>query len=514
MRLIAEKLKSKIPVASLFISIFVAWLVLPFVYGFPIVAFFIFFVSVSSLVYLLREEKTWFDTWLYVGILALSFFLIYRANGFLLFFDFIFIIFFGSLLIRPLLKEHDVFSIIFTPLQVMKQSFLGKNIFPYIFKIPKKYSEKNVFSEFIPTILITILIIAITIPLLASANPFFNNTLQNILKFFNLDWLFKFIFAESLEIYFLRNIVFFLLIYWIPRLLTVSVQGINASERKQYFSINYLIPKTAIAGLLVIFFTTQIQLYFASNKTLLSMGYANSRLTNEVFFQVTIVAFIVFLLAYFDKNRKKWNTLLTYFLTVEAFFLIGIAFKSVYDYSSLNGFTQKRLWGYASMSWLTGAFILFIFYYIKQFSHLRFAKQILAYTVTIILLINLLNFDYLIAHVSKPTVAGAIDYIYLSRLSPDGQNYKEILTIAQKEAEKEHYLDAANNSIVYQVLNKIEFLKNKYGTRNYINTFNFAEYKEYLAVKDIDKQGLINMIDNTRQKYTPQSLTPVPSPTQ
>lgn len=505
MKLIAEKLNSKIPAASLLISIIVAWLFLPFNYGFPLVAFFIFFVSVGTLVYFLKKERSLFDSSLYLSILALSFFTIYRANEFLRFFDFIFIIFFGSLLISPVLKEHDVFSIIFMPLQVIKQSFIAGNIFPYMLKIPKKYREKNIFREYLPTILITLLVLAITLPLLASANPFFNAILQNIIKFFNLDWLFNFIFADSFETYILRLIIFALLFYWIPKLLTLSVQRIKTSEKKQYFSINYLIPKTAIAILLIIFFITQIQLYFASNETLLRMGYTNSRLTNEVFFQVTIVAFIIFLLAYFDKKRKKWHTLLTYFLMIEAFFLIIIAFKSVYDYSTLNGFTHKRLWGYASMSWLTGALILFIFYFKKQYLHLYFVRQILTYTIAIILLINLLNFDYLIAHVSKPTVAGAVDYDYLSRLSPDGHNSTEILSKSLQEAEKKHFLDDSKNGILYQAIYKIEFLKHKYGSGNYINTFNIAEYREYLNIKDIDTQTLLKNIEDTRQKYTPKT---------
>src|SRR5947207_952344 len=109
----AEKLKSRISAVSLFISIIASWLIVPLMSGFPIVAFFIFFVSVGTLVFLLRKNKTWFDTILYFGILLLSFFTIYRANQFLQFFDFIFIIFFGSLLIKPILEDEDAFTILF-----------------------------------------------------------------------------------------------------------------------------------------------------------------------------------------------------------------------------------------------------------------------------------------------------------------------------------------------------------------------------------------------------------------
>lgn len=506
MRLFAEKLKSKIPVISLIISILVAWLVVPPVTGFPMVALFIFFVCVSSLVYLLKKQKTWFDTMLYAGILILSFFTIYRANEFLQFFDILFIIFFGSLLVRPLIEEHGLFTILLSPLLVIKKTLFIQSAFPYVFRVPKKFVNKNYVREYLPTIFITLLVMSITIPLLASANPFFNAHLQDILKFLNLEWLFKFLFADSFTVYIFRIFVLVLLIYWIPRILTVSVEGMTTQEKKQLFSINYLFPKAAMAGLLIIFFITQLQLYFASHETLRSLGYTNSRLTNEVFFQVTIVAFIVFLLAYFDKTRKKWNTRLTYFLTIEAFFLIGIAFKSVYDYSTLNGFTQKRLWGYTSMAWLTGTLITFVYYYKQQTSHLRFMKQIITYTLGIVLLVNILNFDYLISHVSKPTVAGAIDYSYLSGLSPDGRYYKETLTALMAESEKTNF-DYEKTYYVYYLLGNIDFLNYKYGTRKDINTFNITEYQEYLSVKDINTESLRQKIRDTQQKNTPKDQT-------
>lgn len=500
MKLLAEKLNSAIPVLALVISIVTAWLMVPPVSGPPMVAFFLFAVSISSLIYLVRKDKTWFDTMLYLGVLALAFFTIYRANGFMQFFDFVFIFFFGSLLVRPLLEEHGVFSIILSPLIVIANSFTSKNIFPYRFEIPVKKPEKNYFRELIPTLLVTLLILLITIPLLASANPFFNQLLQNTLKFFNLDWLTKFIFADRFEVYIFRFIFAVLFIYCIPRILTLSVEGIKSLPAKQFFSINYLYPKLAMAGLLIIFFITQLQLYFASNEALRSLGYTNSRLTNEVFFQVTIVAFIVFLLAYFDKSRAKWNTRLSYFLTIESYFLIAIAFKSVFDYSSQNGFTQKRLWGYTTMTWLAGVLVLFIYYYKNKTTHLRFVKQVVGYTLAIVLLVNVLSFDYLIYNVSKPTVAGQIDYAYMAELSPDAHHNKEMLEISMKEAEQTNFTDIAKTSVVYTVLGNIDYLKHKYKDRKEFNTFNIGEYQEYLDVKNIDTEAIRRNISPEQQK--------------
>jgi hypothetical protein len=499
MMFLAEKLNSKIPVLSLIISITVAWMIPP-VSGFPLIPLFIFFVGLSSLVYFLRKEKGWFDTVLYVGVVVLSCFTIYRANSFLQFFDVLFIVFFGSLLMRPLLEEHGVFSLMLSPLIVIINTFTAKNIFPFTFELPAKNLGKSYFRELIPTILVTLLVLLVTIPLLASANPFFNSLLQHFLQFFNLTWLFKYIFVDPFEVYIARGIVFAVLSYSIPRALSLSVEGMKNSNTRRLVTINYLYPKFALSGLLLVFFFTQIQLYFASSVTLQSIGYTNSRLTNEVFFQVTLVAFIVLFLAYMDKTRKKWNSILTYFLSVQALFLIGIAFKSVFDYSSINGFTLRRLWGYTSMIWLSGVLVVFTLYYKNQTSHLHFIKQILTYTLVLLSLVNMLNFDYLIYHIAKPTVAGATDYGYISNLSPDAQYEKEALGIVVAEAEKSKFSDASKTNSVYAMLSNIDYLRLKYKSKHDISSFNFGEYQEYLTIKDINTQAYRRKITDTHEK--------------
>ncbi len=475
MKVLAERFASKFSAIIFIISVITAWMIPPET-GFPMVAFFVLFTGFSSLVYFVRLHKTWFDTMLYFGILLLSFFTLYRANEVLQFLDFLFIIFFMSLLIRPLIRESGVFSILLSPLLVIKDAYTAKNKFPYNFKVPEVYAKRTHVRDYVPTLFVTVLLLLITIPLLASANPFFNTLLQNVINFFNLEWLFKLLASDRPIEYILRLIAAVTLLYCLPRILTSTTEEVKTHFTKHFFAINYLIPKVTMAVLLIIFFITQLQLYFASPQILQSMGYTNSRLTNEVFAQVTIVAFIVFLLAYFDKSRKKWNKALTYFLIVEAFFLVGIAFKSVYDYSSLYGFTEKRLWGYTTMTWLTCALTAFVYHYKKQTENLSFIKQILTLSLGVMLLVNVLNYDYLIYRYAKPTIPGGIDYNYLSKLSPDAHQYKEILNKALSENE---------STPVNTILDKIEFLRYKYEKKKTINAFNIAEYQEYLDTKDI-----------------------------
>lgn len=505
MKLLAKRFEHKIPVLSLVISIIVSWLLVPPTTGFPMVAFFIFYISLGTLVYLVRKEKSAFDTMLYVGILLLSFFTIYRANSFLEFLDFLFIIFFGSLLINPLIHKHGLIDLLLSPFIVVKDTLIAKNMFPYKLNLSARYRETRYTREYFPTIAITGLIMIITIPLLASANPFFNALFQNILKAFDLERLFGYIFADQISVYIGRIVVLIFLSYFIPRTLTVSVQGTKSIEIKQLFSINYMIPKFAMAAILIIFFITQLQLYFATPQALQSMGYTNSRLTNEVFAQVTFVAFIVFLLAYLDKSKELWSKRLTFFLAAEALFLIGIAFKSVYDYTALWGFTQKRLWGYTSMTWLTGVFAAFIYHYSKQALDVRFIKQVIVYTIGILLLVNILNFDYLIYRFAKASTPAGIDYEYLSSLSADAHYYRDTLTKLMAEIEKSNSIDYTKTRPVYNILSHIDYLRYKYSTRRDIGSFNISEYQEYLGTKDVDVAGYSRRLFEIQQNLNPRS---------
>lgn len=473
-----------VPFFSFILSVIVAWLLIPLETGFPMVAFVIFFMGLSTLVYGIRKNRHWFDTILYLGILSLSCFLLIRANEATQFITFMFVFFFGSLLILPLSREHSLLTLILTPFTAVLESFTGKSQFNYSLSIFEKLQETKNLKPLLPTFGITFLFLGVTIPLLASANPIFKDLLESVLNLFNLSSLLNYFNEEQIFINILRFVLLIFLSYAIPRALTASIQGAEIQEDNFSLPINFLIPKIAMGLLLIIFFITQAQLYFATPEILQSLGYTNARLTNEVFFQVTLVAFIIFFLAYLDKERKTLNNRLTYFLIIEAFFLVGMAFKSVFDYTIVWGFSEKRLWGYATMTWLSGALILFLYYYIKQIPLYRFFQYIVTYTIVVLLGINVANFDYLISHFSQSQK----DYQYLSTLSPDSQVYNETLEIIVIDIEKSDEKDYEKIEAAYKLIRKIDVLQQKYGNDIPINSFNFSEYREYMRVKDIDTE--------------------------
>ena len=118
MKLLRQSLIKQIPLFSLILSLVVAWMIIPITTGFPMVAFVIFFIGLSTLIVIVKKDKSWVDAALYLGILALSAFTLIRANEFLLFFDFIFIIFFIATLTKSLTNIPSIFHVLLSPLSV------------------------------------------------------------------------------------------------------------------------------------------------------------------------------------------------------------------------------------------------------------------------------------------------------------------------------------------------------------------------------------------------------------
>lgn len=499
-----KAIAARIPLLTIILSAVVAWLLIPITNGFPMVPFFILFTGLSTLVYVVRHNKNWSDTVLYIGILTLSSFLLLRSNEAVQFITFLSIILAGSLLILPVARNYSLANLFFTPIFMLLEAVMGKNIYPYSWEKLKKYNTGNSLKVIIPSILVTVLFLAITIPLLSSANPFFKEFMDNILQVLNLQSLAKYFQRDQIFFYTVRIGILIFFAFVIPRVLTVSKNGVEINKADMYIPINYLFPKVAMGILLSIFFVMQAKLYFATPEVLQSIGYTNSRLTNEVFFQVTVVAFIIFFLAYLDRERKKSNKVMTYILILQAFFLVGIAFKSVFDYTHLWGLTQKRLWGYATMTWLTGALSLFTYFYKKQFQIQRFFQLVICYTVVLLIGINIVNFDYLISHYSKARTQAGTDYAYQAKLSTDASNYKETLNALISEVESSGVREEEKINATHRILSKILFLQQKYKDKTFQNSFNFSEQSEFLRVKDINVEAYRARLSGVEQKYTQQ----------
>lgn len=483
---------------------------------FPYLGLSLSLIILSTLVYIFKKEKSRFTSLLYSLTLFFSFFIVFRVNGLLLLLNTIAAIFCGSLMAMPHSLDSD-FSLIhflISPFKTFFVSLATPNIYKFdlsrVIKMPKTIKQKHIY-EGLKSLAISFIVLLIIIPLLASANPIFSNVVQKILGLFNLQKLFDALFSANHLTLLVRVWIFLFFALFIPKLLSFTNLGSQQFSKTLNLLRNFqlLIPKAIVAFVLLVFFITQAQLYFANNDTLASLGYTHSKYANEVFGQLSIVALIIFGLIYNDENRKKWSKFLTYGLIVECIFLIIIALKSDIDYSSLYGFTYKRLWGFTVVLWSFGIFAFFFYTYLKQLKHSMLTRGIILYSGIILVAVNVLNFDYLIYHYRKSTTGEGVDYQYLSELSSDAQSYDEQLRIL---VDKDESLKVQGNDQTveffrisqsgFNVIWAISMLQEKYKDVD-IRTANFSEYTQYEKIKNIH-------VDEFREYFEVRPLPPYP----
>lgn len=466
---------------------------------FPYLGIGVFFIVLSSLVFVFKKEKS-VNLWLLYGLtLLFSIFIFYRINSFLVFLNTVAVIYLGSILALGDKEDKNFYDLLISPLVVFFQSLKIKSIYKLELTGRIKQDQFNLekLSGQISSIFITVLVLSVIVPLLSYSNPFFSKLITELVTDFfdiiNLRKLAEILFRENFFIYLARILLFLVFALFIPRLLTYT----NISLGKPSFLglpltiNNLLIPKVVTGVVLIIFFITQTQLYFATEEVFNALGYSNafgyshSQYAREVFAHLSIVTLIIFSLIYFDRSKNYWSKLFTYLLIVEAIFLNFIALKSVYDYSSNWGFTQKRLYGYTGVVWIFGLFLLFLYKYHRDLKNSKFVKSMLFWSSFTLLAINIFNFDYIIYHYAKSTTHEGIDHYYLSRLSTDAQSYREHVQQLVSEVEKNDKADLRKIQAARTLLNKIEKLKSKY--KNFdIRTVNFSEYFEYLRIKNLN----------------------------
>ncbi len=119
-----------------------------------------------------------------------------------------------------------------------------------------------------------------------------------------------------------------------------------------------------------------------------------------------------------------------------------------------------------------------------------FIKNSIIFTASILILVNIINFDFVIYHYSKATTGEGVDYTYLSRLSADSLSYKEQFKVLEtytiKNINKRGDYDNDNPLIL---LRNIENLQNKYSDLD-VRTVSLLEYFQYRKIRSLDTSQL------------------------
>ena len=355
----------------------------------------------------------------------------------------------------------------------------------------KKYSEKEKsakvdIAQIAIGVGITLFLLLIIIPLLASVNPFFDRYVDQVMHFFNPYTFISNVLRTVFDIWnVLRFILFCFLVILIPKSLSYLATGPSEEEYKITTFTHHLallIPKIVISLTLFVFFISQIQLYFSSQEELLQLGYNYGQLNNEVFGQLAVVSLILFGLVYFDKSIKKLNTTWNWILLIQTLFLNFIAAKSVFDYISNWGLTFLRLYGITMVTLIFGIFVLFVIKFIKKTPDFRFLRNVAIYIFLLLITVNGANFDFIIYKYNLPREAQGTVYRYYNNLSYDAFELDQILAQFEtlESENKGSYTHEINDT-----LDKINYLQQKYKNFQF-RSFNITEYAVYQKVKDID----------------------------
>lgn len=491
-----------VPVLAISLSALFSYLLIG-AQSFPYLGVALTLYLLSTFVFILKKDKQRIDTLSYIATLLFSFCIMWRVNYFLTLVNLLAVLYFGSILSlsKDEQKNPGFIKLALSPVLVIFESVKTKTLFPFTTIVSRNYIHnlKNN-TDNVKSVCITVFLLLVIIPLLASANPLF----ANLFSVFQLQYISELI---SIDILLARVILFVVFLFIIPKLLSFA-----RSEKNLTLPFNYptnlplLLPKIAVSLVLALFFITQAKLYFSDIETLKALDYTYSDYAREVFGQLSVVAGIIIGLLYNDKSKDQKNKLLTYILTAEGIFLTLMALKSVNDYSNQWGFTEKRLWGYAGVFWLLSVFAFYLSTYVKNLKATVFVKAVIAISALTLFGINAANFDYLIYNNRKSVTARGADQNYLSRLSPDSHSYnrqlQELIPLMNNTYKtKEEYLTAGIP--LQRTLSNIKRVQEKYSSFD-IRTFNFSDYQEYKNVKDID----VNEYLNTWDALYPNESTP------
>jgi len=470
------------------------------------------FISLSTIFTLFRSKLTYRTLTLFAITLGLSVCLFLRANPLLTFFNFIGLLYCVSFLVYPSQKsgKYNLFNLFILPIHTLINILNTKSKYKLLEYLKLKTSEKPKeeaemkvkvkieWEKIFLGLVLTFVVLAIIIPLLASSNPIFNRYISNLGNILNFEWL-----GQSINWLFsnIFNAIFFWRLVWVvfmwhflPKAVTYiqKTDFSNHKERKERTThdIVWFIPKITVIAVLCLFLVSQIQLYMTSGEAIFDIGYTYSSYVNEVFGQLSLVAFVVFNLIFFDKFYKGRSLITSLILIIEGCFLIYVGLKSDLDYISAAGLTFKRLYGLAVIAWIGGIYLAFVYKIFQNKTHNWYLRLISGFTLSLILVVNIANFDYLIYNVNQTRETKRVAYEYFAELSSDAQ-VDETLLIKLVEAEEIHlggnsrgYTNSVSSEI-WMIVNNIRYLKVKYSTPQ-IQSFNLSEYIQYLKVKDID----------------------------
>lgn len=403
-------------------------------------------------------------TWSYALICSLlALFISLRSNDLLVFLDFVGALFFGSLLVNRYHHLNNLFTAAMNLPGVVQKIYQSP--------LPALKLSK-VKSELIAGIFISFIVLIVILPAFASANPIFSQWLRAIIPQF----------TEQLSVNITRIIFWAFLLWFLPKIISASSYAVRGLETTNTLRITWWLPKIIVTLVILLFFISQFQLYTLDSAALADLGLSHSERTREVFGQLIWVALITFGLLIVDLKPRRFRWL-NYILIAEAIVLILMALQSDLSYISAWGLTQKRLYGLSLVVWLTGIYGLIVAVGFNRYLRNRLTECLVIFTGIVLVLVNFMNFDYLIAHTWVAHTGQGTDYAYLTRLSSDALVSRELYqyTTSTLMNSPAYALNPELHYALIRFTSKLHYLKEKYSKLDPRN-FHLSEYRDYLTI--------------------------------
>lgn len=361
-------------------------------------------------------------------------------------------------------------------------------------------------------LLIGIFIVSILISMFSGADPIFAQFVRNILS------------AD-----FLRDLPY--RIFWSMMIAALLLPFIFIKRKNTFNSpveffqrINFVQEMTVImvlvAAVVGIFLIVQWPYVFANvpfETDLSKFGVATySEYVRKGFGELLKIALFVYGLIWagliiMRKNKTPAKKILRYvqFVVVGEFFIFLISiFRRVWLYQSYHGWSLIRIYGSFFLFWIMG---ITVFLALRHFAEKRFVVGEMIFTAFILSFIGVFNVEHFVATNHPPTVNKRVDYVYLSRLSPDGYaGWEKAFAYAKGEIDKytaptSRALEVSGDErrniayagiIVRELLGNYKYLVREYGTSAEMKDFLVTTY-DYKS-KMLSKRFLSN--DNLTQK--------------
>lgn len=375
-------------------------------------------------------------------------------------------------------------------------------------------SKRNPVTPLIIGFLVALPILFMLVNLLSRGDPAFNRFIQN---------LFNFTLPEHLVGRLLWTGTFFLILYPLTRLsLNKDILPLIKKPFKEDTAKTASVITGLVGATLTLFLVVQAPYVFVNvpqETDLSQFGIKTySEYTTNGFTELLLAGFLVYTVIWAGLIVMRYTTSheslkKIQLITLAAFAILILSiFRRILLYENYHGLSLIRFYGGLFLVWLTSITTTLA---ARHFKHLVWIRWETAFTAAILLFAVFGNAENYIATHNPPTVNNNIDYVYLSRLSPDGTSgWLRATNHAQQtlteNLEDDNLIDrderrelAYSGMSIAELINHSIYLTTKYGSESEIKSLyhKFALFQEERIGQTINTlENQLSSITDTKER--------------